>query len=447
MNLAFSSLLGHPQLHDATVRFLPAEELLSLRAGSNALLLATDDFVVSEVIEYLLAGRSYRTPIEIYPYARLMRKLHLYEGNEQFQERILDVLQAEQVKDMSAEALRDLKVSLWTNMSGTLINAARPDFVRNQRETVRIFGADVDALSCLHKAHAIAPSNHRVWNNFTTLGMQSIEVDGRQYTRLELTMKAVECWPEYAIGWRNLGVLLSTPLTGFLGRPITTKKDCLLKAVEFGDGQSEWLALATSTFWNIEHVQDVLVKGAHYDRGACLREGILRSPRDPAGWRIVATLLGNKFISRVGRNDVTTVEVGGVRIDAKGACVRCLELDPKDTVCWSLLGKALDGLEPGEDGVVRISSVDPCEPIDSIRAYLKSVLLGSAYDSKAVLHRKLLQFQREKTKALRCLGRYYACLPDGELNGEMSIVVASLRDGYALVTLTSEELPPPTAPS
>lgn len=201
----------------------------------------------------------------------------------------------------------------------------------------------------------------------------AIEVQGKEYTRLEMLQKALTIDPNFSRAWVVLSSHLRSledPLTQELWTSGTEKlpqmkqiatingkdynaRTAVDEAVRVNiDDSGAWVELGR--FINDKVGETAVVDGKEYTRRQCFEVAVQRGPRDFLAW----TLMGLELLTApitFPKNPELTIFTNPAENDkvytAQHALIKAIELEPKFSLAWARLA---DSLMPGTPQEVEI---------------------------------------------------------------------------------------------
>jgi hypothetical protein len=106
-------------------------------------------------------------------------------------------------------------------------------------------------------------------------------VAGKQYTKRDCNLKALECDPNDSWAWNGLGATMDSGETVMVAGKRYTKRECILKSLEL-DPRYPWAWINLGT--TIRAGETVTVAGTPYTKRECKQKAIALSPRRGAFW-------------------------------------------------------------------------------------------------------------------------------------------------------------------
>ena len=332
--LGTKTLLGHAQLHDVVLRFLKPKDFLQVRTLSSACQTRTEDYVVADVVEYLLQGRDFALPEEIAPLCRVFYALSL-TTNAEFTRRVMPLLDVafppKRDSANSAEITRSADV--WVNLGNTMDDNKFFD---------GLYGRSMRSLECYMVSLDMKDDVPRAWNNLSH-AMRSMEIKieeehkkakakaegsgvevecppmprimfrGREMSCVDAARRAAEVDPTYFRAWRRLGFHISGDETIEVHGEKFTDRECYAKCIELEGGTtaSDWFNLGLT----MRSQPPISIKGKKYTEIDCLCQDLEREPKGVASWRLLFRALPSGDTVTVKGDQVDEVACVGKIVD------------------------------------------------------------------------------------------------------------------------------------
>ena len=365
------TLFTYPELNVVFLRFLKLPVLLQLRLVNAEVGFQVEEFVSSEVVEYIQQGKKFCLPDYIEPIAVVFRYLRFTQTSETFRRRVVQYLITN--RDSDDSKTRRQVAEMWVNLGNTLPNnrhrtrAGRDDlFMKNTPPFYEIDGEKCDMPGCYVKGALADRTLARAWHNLgwyltkkedtivvgdeTLNRRQCLErcveaepdysvgwnqlgfvvsydgdhavVNGRQYSQFQCFLKGVEVGVGVGLNWYNLGTTLgvgSNPHSLSIGGKTYTSRGCYVKAIELDNRFDAWTALCQ----NLQEEELVEIKGKQYNAVQCGVTGVETAIREEESPEISWYYLARTMERREEDIKTRTVDVNGTPFTACQAYAKC----------------------------------------------------------------------------------------------------------------------------